>query len=51
MEKELIKLILEMGKIIRYMDENSVYPEYWLNDGDKSDYVPALNEILDNHKS
>ena len=48
MEKELIKLILYMGSVIRYLDKDEAYCKYWLNDGEPqyNDYVPALEEIL-----
>lgn len=44
--KLAIELIKEMGTIIRYMDENETYCEYWLNDGNETgeDYVPIAVE-------
>lgn len=41
METKLLEeahdLLLEMGAIIRLLDENSDHSEYWANDGD---YIP-----------
>lgn len=45
-DKQLLKIALdrikEMGRIIRGLDEDSVYSENWLMD---EDYVPGTEEI------
>lgn len=40
-------LIIEMAKVIRYLDEEGAYPQYWLNDGngEQSEYCPALEQL------
>lgn len=40
-------LIVKMAAIIRELDENGDYPEYWLNDGnaDGGPYCPALEQL------
>lgn len=37
-----LELIKEMGTIIRYLDENNSYCQYWILDGNENgpDYVP-----------
>lgn len=43
---QLIDLVKIMGSVIRDLDEDCVYCEYWLNDGEGgTDYVPALEII------
>lgn len=42
-----IQLIKDMAAVIRYLDENSSYCQYWLNDGNEngSEYVPAAVDL------
>lgn len=42
-----IQLIKDMAAVIRYLDENSSYCQYWLNDGNEngSEYVPAAIDL------
>lgn len=42
-----IQLIKDMAAVIRYLDGNSSYCQYWLNDGNEngSEYVPAAVDL------
>lgn len=44
---EALDLVKAMGSIIRTLDTENSYCEYWLNDGNENgdDYVPAAIEI------
>lgn len=39
---QLLDVIKQMGAIIRELNAEGNYSEYWLNDGD---YVPILEEL------
>jgi hypothetical protein len=37
---ELANAILNMGHIIRYLDDDNEYLEYWTQDGEYINYIP-----------
>jgi hypothetical protein len=41
-----IELIMEMGAVIRYLDEDFVYLKYWLTDGNDIQ-TPFVSEAID----
>lgn len=45
--QKAIELIKEMGAIIRYLDTENVYCEFWLNDGSEHElpYVPKSIDL------
>jgi hypothetical protein len=45
--KYIIELLHEMGNIIRKLDVDSEYSEYWTNDGD---YIPLVENPIDKIK-
>lgn len=38
-KEELIKLVLEMGHIIRSIDDDNSHVEFWTNDKDEEDQI------------